>query len=697
MRIALILLCTIFGAATLLAAASGGTFSGDNGEIAYTCAGNVCSIEPDGTGQTVVHSPGADPSWSQDASKIAYVDAGIGIRVSGVGLLPNTAAATQPSFSADNTRVAFVRGGDIYTTLANTGGSEQQLTATGSNADPAYSPDGAKIAFASNRIGTWDIWVLTLSTLTLTQLTSGVGDERNPTWSPTGATIVYQSSSNGHLFAVSSSGGSPQDLNVSGTEPTYAPDGTKIAFVDGGQIKIMVAQQNGAVAAVANTAGATQPDWQRVTPSGSGGSGGGSSSGPTNTSYPTINYASGDSSPVVGHLLTATVGSWNGTFPITYTFQWKRCNPSDPVNGECVNIPNATSSSYTPTSSDYGMRLRVGVTARDSNGTSSQNSEVTAPTQAIAPRNTATPQITPGPGAVVDTSLTLTAGAWAGSTPVALKYEWRRCNPPGDLASCIPILGATATTYTPTIADIGFTLRVWITGSNVAGSDVAITNHTFPVVDKPHFAPSVQTMPAIAGTALPGRQLTANIGAFRGDAPIATTFHWYRCDAVGEACHAIAGATKVTYNPSVDDVGFTLRLFVFASNAYGTLLAKSDPTDAIAATPPNIPGRHIVGSARGEYLAGGGHDDTIFGMGGNDTILGGAGDDRLDGGRGNDVITGGIGADRIAGGLGSDSISVDDGERDIVDCGDGRDRVVADPYDLVRKSCEVVVRRAPGV
>ena len=85
------------------------------------------------------------------------------------------------------------------------------------------------------------------------------------------------------------------------------------------------------------------------------------------------------------------------------------------------------------------------------------------------------------------------------------------------------IPGATANTYTPVVADIGFSLRVWITGANPSGSDTAITNHTFPVVDKQHFSPSVGTAPAVGGTAVAGRQLTANIGSFQGDAPIKTS------------------------------------------------------------------------------------------------------------------------------------------------------------------------------
>src|SRR5205085_9389092 len=123
-------------------------------------------------------------------------------------------------------------------------------------------------------------------------------------------------------------------------------------------------------------------------------------------------------------------------------------------------------------------------------------------------------------------------------------------------------------------------------------------------------------------------------------------------------------------------------------NAYGNMLAQSDPTPTVAATPPHVRGKRIVGTTHADYLAGGGHDDTIIGLAGNDTLLGGAGDDLLDGGPGNDVITGGVGADTILGGPGSDSINAADGERDVIDCGDGNDHAIVEPYDVV-KNCEV--------
>jgi hypothetical protein len=308
----------------------------------------------------------------------------------------------------------------------------------------------------------------------------------------------------------------------------------------------------------------------------------------------------------------------------------------------------------------------------------------------LAPKVTSTPDISDD-SPVVDTALTVSAGTWAGSTPIAFTYSWRRCNPVGDLSSCVPIANATTTSYTPTVQDIGFSLRVWITGANPAGSDTAITNHTFPVVDKQHFSPNVASMPTVGGTAILGRQLTANTGSFLGDAPIAKTFVWERCDATGAGCRTIAGAAKIVYFPTAADVGYTLRVSVTAKNAYGTAVVESDATETVAGKPPHIRGRRIVGTTKSEYLAGGGHDDIIFGLGGNDTLPGGAGDDRIYGGPGNDVITGGSGEDRLYGGAGSDTIYAADGERDIVDCGPGRDRAVVDLGIDKTVNCEVVV------
>ena len=682
-------LAVLVGALVLLASAQGGAFSGANGAIAYTCGPNICTSNPDGTNKATLVTGASDPSWSQDATEIAYVSGG-GIVVAdadGTDPLPlsDAVGGTQPSFSFNGIRVAFTEGGDIHTTdSANFGGETDLTNSAATDADPAYSPDGTRIAFASDSGSGYDIWTINVATLALVHITTAAGDERSPSWSPTGASLVY--TSGGKLFTVSGSAGAqPVDLGVLGTDPSYSPDGTKIVYVTPtGQLATVNASGTGSQTIDASLTN-SQPDWQRVDTSGGTGTG-----PPRNLSYPTINLATGDTTPVVGHFLTASIGSWDGAFPITYTYQWKRCVAGDPLNGQCVNIVGATSSFYTPSAADSGMRLRVEVTAKNGQGAVAQNSESSAAVVALAVKVRSTPDISDD-SPVVDSPLFLSAGLWDGSTPIAFTYSWRRCNPVGDLASCVQIPGATTNTYTPTTQDIGFSIRVWITGTNIAGADTAITNHTFPVVDKAHFAPSVEDAPQVNGTPVSGRQLTADTGSFDGDEPIQTVYTWNRCDATGAACKVIANAKKIVYNTTPADIGHTIRISVTATNAYGKMVTQSTPTDAVTAPPPNVKGKHIVGTSKGEYLAGGGHDDWIEGGGGNDTLLGGAGDDRIYGDAGADVITGGAGADKLYGGDGSDTINAADGERDIIDCGAGNDRAVVDSSDKT-SNCEVVDR-----
>ena len=138
---------------------------------------------------------------------------------------------------------------------------------------------------------------------------------------------------------------------------------------------------------------------------------------PSNITYPTINLPSGASAPLVGQVLASSVGTWSGSTPLTYTYQWKHCEAADRLNGTCVDIAGATSSFYTPVAADTGKRLRVQVTASNSLGTTPQNSEVTAVVVAIAPKLRVTPQISPS-SPVVDTPLTLVGAVWDGSTPL---------------------------------------------------------------------------------------------------------------------------------------------------------------------------------------------------------------------------------------------------------------------------------------
>jgi hypothetical protein len=672
----------------LLGAAQGGSFAGDNGVVAFTCGADVCTVEEDGSAFTTLVSSASDPSWSGDGTKLAYVGGG-GITVANAnGSSPVVIAAggTQPTFAPQGTKVAYVKNGDIFLMNANGTGTEANLTGSAATeADPAYSPDGTKIAFASNASGSYDLWTLNVGNpSSLVHVTTDGTNERSPSWSPDGSTLVY--SVGGQLSMVDPAGGdTPTSVGVAGTDPSWSPDGTAIAYIDasGNPAKITANGTNGT--ALHSGGGASQADWQPVAdPSPAvGGSG-----PPSNVTYPSITLPSGQSAPAVGIAAASNVGTWAGSTPLTYTYQWKRCDAADRLNGTCTNIQGATSSAYVPTVDDFGKRLRLAVTAKNTQGEATQNSESSAVVVALPPRNTATPPIN-GQN-MVGQELSLGPGVWTGTLPIAFTYSWRRCNPVGDLETCVELPGGTSTTYTPTLQDIGYSIRAWITGTNLAGSDVSITNHTYPIVDRPHFAPSATEQPRVNGMLGVGRTLSVDgMATFAGDAPISTALVWERCDATGKSCRAIAGATKRTYDPTLEDVGNTLRVAVTAANPYGSTTVESDATEPVLASPPHREGRVIVGNGGVNYLAGGGWDDTIRGEGGDDTLLGGNGYDRIEGGAGNDVLFGGSGVDTLVGGAGSDTVYSADGERDVVDCGAGRDRAIADAIDKL-VGCELV-------
>ena len=97
---------------------------------------------------------------------------------------------------------------------------------------------------------------------------------------------------------------------------------------------------------------------------------GGSPSKPANNSPPVIS-----GSPTAGRSLTASTGTWSGTPPLSYAYQWQLCNP------RCSNIPGASASAYTPGTSAVGAQVRVMVTATNGVGTGSAYSSQVGPLQ----------------------------------------------------------------------------------------------------------------------------------------------------------------------------------------------------------------------------------------------------------------------------------------------------------------------------
>ena len=177
---------------------------------------------------------------------------------------------------------------------------------------------------------------------------------------------------------------------------------------------------------------------------------------PVNTVAPVVSGTA-----IVGNTLSTTNGTWVNS-PTSYSYQWQR-------NGT-TNIGGATSSTYVLTSADVGSTINCRVTATNSVGSSTANSNSTASITS-APVNTVAPVVsgTPTQGQTLST----TNGTWNYS-PTSYSYQWQRNNTTN-------IGGATSSTYVLTISDVGSTINCRVTASNASGSATANSNSTAAV------------------------------------------------------------------------------------------------------------------------------------------------------------------------------------------------------------------------
>jgi hypothetical protein len=191
---------------------------------------------------------------------------------------------------------------------------------------------------------------------------------------------------------------------------------------------------------------------------------------PSNIGEPRIS-----GTPRVGEVLRTTRGSWTGSEPITYTYQWRRCEGRGRADAsDCARISNAEDATYVVRQADVGFRIRSRVTATNDDGSASAASNPTAVITSARPSNTERPTISGTP--VVGNRLTANRGTWVGNQPITYAFQWLRCNPSGD--NCAEIVGANDNTYVLVENDFGRTLRIRVTARNDAGVRSAVSDPT---------------------------------------------------------------------------------------------------------------------------------------------------------------------------------------------------------------------------
>ena len=165
-------------------------------------------------------------------------------------------------------------------------------------------------------------------------------------------------------------------------------------------------------------------------------------------------------------------------------------------------------------------------------------------------------------------------------------------------------------------------------------------------------------------------------------------FDWEgECNGSGVYLIAASGGTPRRLTNGCRVVG-TPRADVLLGSSERDVIRGFGGDDVIRANPGDRPPAYY-GRVDHDDVDGGTGNDVIYGGRGLDVLRGGGGRDRIYGGRGADRIVGGPGADVIDAGPYHDRIRADDGTRDVVRCGEGTDRVVADRADKL-VDCERV-------
>lgn len=174
-----------------------------------------------------------------------------------------------PAVSPDGTRILFASYDDIYVMNANGSGRVNLTQHPAFDLEPRWSPDGTRIVFTSDRDagGAFDVFVMNADGSNPVNVSNHPARDNQASWSPDGTKLAFSSDRTGELevFVMNSDGSDPVNLtnNPDGSDsaPAWSPDGTKIAFTRAGEIFVMNADGSNPMNLTNHTADDFGPSW----------------------------------------------------------------------------------------------------------------------------------------------------------------------------------------------------------------------------------------------------------------------------------------------------------------------------------------------------------------------------------------------------------------------------------------------------
>jgi len=254
----------------------------------------------------------------------------------------------------------------------------------------------------------------------------------------------------------------------------------------------------------------------------------------TSISYPITSIAPsntepGDSPPILvsnrqasgNYILTVNKGTWSGTAPLTYSYQWFYCDETGENTSALSSVTTSPSSAindtYSTQEADIGKYIKVGVTVKNGAGVSSAT-VYTSPYLVNGLVCRENPQIT---FEYNGSSLTLSAseGLWNSSPPASFTYSWKSFDNTLQNGVIFPAL------YTPKTVDIGKTVDFILRATNSSDYSVSVTVTSRQITG---FPPTNTSQPTVSGQKHVNGQLSITAaGVWSGyPAPTGYTYEW---------------------------------------------------------------------------------------------------------------------------------------------------------------------------